>query len=65
MINYFPKRSSVKGFAESIGNKVKDRLKRDLKKVEPVPAQTIIIHRPRVGIGHWANRGYEEYKRAA
>ena len=30
-----------------------------------VGEQVINIVRPRVGIGHWANRGFEEYKRAA
>jgi len=65
MIKYWPERSTLQGFTESLGRKVKERLSKDLGKAEPRPAQTIHIHHPRVGIGHWANRAYEEYKKAA
>ena len=66
MIKYWPKREAVKGFTESLGKKVKERLSNDPFKDKPKAERpTITIFRPRVGIGHWANRGYEEYKRAA
>ncbi len=75
---FFPARPSVQGFTESLAKKVKERLVNDrFKEVREVEQQvkmhleekveqpTITILRPRVGIGHWANRGFEEYKRAA
>ena len=68
MIKYFPKREDVEGFTNSIKS-IKQRLLNDLGKteatIEPLIKPTITIHRPRVGVGHWANRGYEEYKDAA
>ena len=65
MIRYFPRREDVKGFTTSLKNKMKERLMNDLDNTKPTVKQVINIHRPRVGIGHWANRGFEEYKDAA
>ena len=65
MMKYFPKREPVKGFSvQSIASKVKERLIND-----PCRSQqpTVTIHRsiPSSVGGHWANRGYEEYRQAA
>ena len=63
MINYWPRRASVRGFTQSISSKVKERLSNDPFKGKPkIEQPSITIHRPRVGVGHWANRGFEEYK---
>ena len=69
MIKYFPKREDVEGFTKTLRDKVKERLLNDPYKEQQTTLQlvepTVTIHRPRVGVGHWANRGFEEYKKAA
>ena len=52
-------------FKEQLKLEEQIALKLDSQVKLEVGEQVINIVRPRVGIGHWANRGFEEYKRAA
>ena len=52
-------------FKEQVKAEEQIALKLDGQVKLEVGEQVINIVRPRVGIGHWANRGFEEYKRAA
>ena len=52
-------------FKEQLKVEEQIALKLDSQAKLEVGEQVINIVRPRVGIGHWANRGFEEYKRAA
>ena len=52
-------------FKEQVKAEEQIALRLDSQVKLEVGEQVINIVRPRVGIGHWANRGFEEYKRAA
>ena len=69
MIAYFPKRHPAKGFSvKSIASKVKERLLNDpYRNQSPTVAirRSIPLDTNLISGMHWANRSFEEYRRAA